>query len=194
MREAISTIKEIAKRAGVSIGTVDRVLPLGNVPILNSAMAHGYSRGTWTAVEGAAIDSSTFAPYCTCAQLTVPALTKWMFVFEEPDEPVIWLAKATPAAWLENGQRISVKNAPTRFGPVSFELSSEIGRGLVKETISLPQDGSAATAKLRIRVPDNRKMKRVRVNGRTWKQFDPALDVITLPPSLKGQVALEVTY
>ena len=159
-----------------------------------SIMAHGYSRGTWTAVEGANIDGTVRGPYCTCAQLTIPAMTKWMLVFEDPNEPILWLSKATPRAWLENGEKISVKGAPTRFGKVEYELRSEIGKGKVYGTISLPQDSIKATIKIRIRVPGNKRMKRVKVNGKKWKEFDPEQEVIILPPSIKGQVTLEVAY
>ncbi len=159
-----------------------------------SVMAHGYSRGTWTSVEGASIDGTARGPYCTMSQLTIPVLTKWMLVFEDPNEPVLWLAKVTPQPWLENGKKISVEGAPTRFGTVGYELRSEIGKGKVYGTISLPQDGIKATVKIRIRVPGNKRMKRIKVNGKKWKEFDPEQEVIILPPSIKGQVNLEITY
>jgi len=157
-------------------------------------MAHLHSRGTWTGVESANTDGSKGAPYCSTTQLTIPSLTKWMLVFEDPNEPVLWLAKATPAAWLEDGLKISVKGAPTRYGEIAYELRSEIGRGRVRGTIGLPQDGIDAVTKIRIRVPVGRKMRKVTVNGRTWKGFDPLQDIVVLPAGLKGPVALEVTY
>jgi len=159
-----------------------------------SNMAHVYSRGTWTAVENGLPNGTKRSPYCSPAELIIPALTKWMLVFDDPNEPVLWLAKATPSAWLENGQKISVKGAPSRYGKVEYELRSEIARGRVLGAVSLPSDCANATAKVRIRVPDDKKMKRVAVNGKAWKEFDPALDLITLPKGLTGQVVLEVSY
>jgi hypothetical protein len=158
-----------------------------------SVMAHGYSRGTWTSVESAAIDMSRYAPYCTCSQLTIPALTKWMLVFEDPNEPVLWLAKAAPRRWLDDGQKIAVEGAPTRFGTVGYVLTSEIGRGRISGSLDLPA-GAEATVKVRIRVPGNRTMKSVRLNGRPWSDFDPALEIVTLGPSVSGRVELEVNY
>jgi len=38
---------------------------------------------------------------------------RMMLVMEEGD--VLWLARATPRAWLEQGKRIAVRNAPTHF-------------------------------------------------------------------------------
>jgi hypothetical protein len=159
-----------------------------------SIMAHGYSRGTWTSVESASPDMSRYAPYCTPAQLTIPVLTKWMLVFEDPNEPVLWLAKATPQAWLENGRKIAIAGAPTRFGTVAYELRSEINKGKVYGTINMPQGTARPSVKVRIRVPDNKKIKSVRINGKPWKDFDSAQDVVIIGPSFTGQVSLEVTY
>jgi len=159
-----------------------------------SIMAHGYSRGTWTSVESAALDMSTYAPYCTPSQLLIPVLTRWMLVFEDPDEPVLWLAKATPREWLEDGKRISVSGAPTRFGMVGYELRSEMGTGKVSGSVSLPPGPSGPTVNIRIRVPGEPRMQKVLLNGEPWSDFDSALDIVVLPPALRGRVAIEVSY
>jgi hypothetical protein len=158
-----------------------------------SILAHGYSPGTWMSVESAALDMSRFAPYCTCSELTIPVLTKWMLVFEDPNEPVLWLAKATPQGWLENGRKISVTGAPTRFGTVGYELRSEIAKGKIFGTVTLPAGAIQPIIKVRVRVPENKKIKSVLVNGQPWKDFDSAQDVVVLGSSLKGQVKLEVS-
>ena len=41
-----------------------------------------------------------------------------MLVTEEGD--TLWLARATPRAWLEQGKKIAVKNAPTDFGTLGL--------------------------------------------------------------------------
>ena len=38
----------------------------------------------------------------------------------------LWLALATPRAWLEQGKKISVKSAPTHFGSVDYEIVSDV--------------------------------------------------------------------
>jgi len=157
-------------------------------------MAHLYSRGTWTAVEVASVDGTPLSTFCTPAQLTIPALTKWMLVFEDPNEPVLWLGKAIPRTWLENGLNITVKGAPTRFGKIDYELRSEIGTGKVRGTLALPPDGLNAALKLRVRVPAEKKMKKVKVNGRSWKDFDPEQEVVSLPSTLRGAVSIEISY
>jgi hypothetical protein len=52
-----------------------------------------------------------------------------MLVMEEGDS--LWLARATPRAWLEQGRKISVKNAPTHFGMVSYEIVSDTEKGKI---------------------------------------------------------------
>lgn len=156
-------------------------------------MAHVYSRGTWTAVESAKMDGTMGGPYATPSQLTVPVFTKWMLVFEEPETPVLWLAKATPRDWLEQGQKIAVTGAPTRFGTVGYELRSDIRQGRISAVVNLPPE-YAATIKLRLRAPGDRKIRAVRLNGAAWSNFDAGQEVVVIPPGQKGQIKLEVAY
>jgi hypothetical protein len=156
--------------------------------------AHLYSRGTWTSVEGATIDGTLRGPYCTPTQLTIPALTKWMLVFEEPDDPVIWLARAAPRAWLEDGKKIKVTGAPTRFGTIGFEIRSELKRGKILGEVDLSTEGLGAQIVLRLRAPGGQGMRTVRINDQAWKDFNPDRETITLPAHLKGRVAFEVVY
>jgi hypothetical protein len=157
-------------------------------------MAHLYSRGTWTAVEVASVDGTPLSTFCTPAQLTIPAMTKWMLVFEDPNEPVLWLAKGTPRAWLEDGRKIAVKGAPTKYGKIDYELRSEIRKGRVRGTLDLPPEGLGAALKIRLRVPDAKRMRKVLVNGKAWKAYDREQETVTLPPAFKGPVSIEVAY
>jgi len=103
--------------------------------------AHLHTRGTWTAVECADMDRDRAQhwPYCAPAQMTIPLLTKWMLLFEDPLADIVTLAKGTPRAWLESGKRIGVTGAPTRFGPVSYSIISDLAHGAVRADVSLPQ-------------------------------------------------------
>ncbi|MGD0898266.1 MAG: hypothetical protein ABR915_10560, partial [Thermoguttaceae bacterium] len=46
----------------------------------------------------------------------------------------LWLARATPRAWLEQGKKISVKNGPTHFGPVDYTILSDVDNGKITAT------------------------------------------------------------
>jgi len=155
--------------------------------------AHIYSRGHWTAVEGAKIDGTLGGPYCSPSEVSIPTFTKWMLVFENPDEPVVWLAKATPRVWLEQGKTIRVADAPTRFGNVGYELHSDIDQGMVSAVLRLPEGYRAAT-KLRLRVPGGKALRSVRLNGASWTDFSPQLEVVNLPPGRQGKISVEASY
>lgn len=156
-------------------------------------MTHIYSPGTWTSVESSKIDGTLGGPYCTPAQVTIPTLTKWMLVFEEPDDSVVWLARATPRTWLEQGKKIAVTAAPTRFGKISYELRSNVEKEKVSAVIHTPDD-SVATIKLRCRTPGGKKMRGVTINGEKWTDFSPEQEVVVIPPRFKGEIAVEISY
>ena len=59
-----------------------------------------------------------------------------MLVME--DGRSLWLARATPRVWLAQGKKISVKNAPTYFGPLAYEIVSDADNGKISATIEVP--------------------------------------------------------
>ena len=156
-------------------------------------MAHIYTRGTWTATEyGNADRSKPSSSYCAPAQVTVPALTKWMLVFEDPFSQILWLAKGAPRHWLADGKYISVKGAPTRWGPISYTVTSSFESINVK--IDFPDEGFDAVIHLRLRAPAGQRMREVRFNGKTWTDFNPEDETVILPNGLKGGNAVDVLY
>jgi hypothetical protein len=62
----------------------------------------------------------------------------------------LWLAKATPRHWLEQGKTISVKNAPTVFGPVAYEIVSDADHGKITATVEMPSRRPSATLDRRL--------------------------------------------
>ncbi len=163
--------------------------------LLYSLMAHQYTRGTWTAPETRSFDPNHYtAPYCSPAQMTVPLLTRWMLLFEEPESDVLWLARGTPRAWLEDGQTIAVSNAPTRWGRVSFSLRSHLGNGKIDATLDLPARPPEALVKLRLRVPAGHRIRSAQMNGKPWDQFDASEETVTLPSRTQRRVDLTLNY
>ena len=70
------------------------------------------------------------------------AQTRTMLVMERGDE--LWLAPLVTDQWLKPGMRISVHNAPTRFGPVGYTITSAVDRGWIDATIDPPGVARAA--------------------------------------------------
>lgn len=161
--------------------------------LLYSIMAHQYTRGTWTAPETRPVFNNTpAAPYCTPAQLIVPLLTKWILVFDDPLSNTVWFGKAMPERWLEEGQKVAIAAAPTRFGRVAFSITSHLAEGTVDVKLQLPADFKA-TAAIRLRAPGGKKLTAVAVNGKAWKRFTPD-GTITLPPHFASRISVTAGY
>ena len=162
---------------------------------LYSLSAHQYTRGTWTAPETRRLDPvTTAAPYCSPAQLTVPLLVRWMLAFEDPNAEMLWLCKATPRDWLKNGATIEASAVPTRWGQVGFVIDSRVAEGRIEATVDLPASAPPHATILRLRVPEQKAIAAVRIDGKPWTDFDRASETITLPANASGHVSLTVTY
>ena len=162
--------------------------------MMYSNMAHQYTRGTWTAPEtrNVLIDRPA-APYCTPAQLVVSLMTRWLVVFEDPQSETLWLGKATPRKWLEDGKKMSISQAPTRWGRVGYSIESHLSQGNIVANVDLPATFTATT-KLRLRAAGDAKMKSVTLNGKPWTQFDAGEESITIPAGTTGKIHLVAQY
>jgi hypothetical protein len=126
-----------------------------------------------------------------------------MLVMEMDD--TLWLARATPRVWLEQGKKISVKNSPTYFGTVTYEIVSDVDNGKISATVEMPtrppapdQTGGRAgkapkEVVLRFRHPKSAPLKGVTVNGKPWTSYDKDKETITLK-DLTGTVAVTAQY
>jgi len=109
------------------------------------------------------------------------------------DGESLWLARATPRAWLEPGKRIAVRNAPTYFGTAAYEITSDLDRGTITATIAIPSRKPPRTVLLRLRPPHPKPIQSVTVNGQPWDEFDPVKEVVRLP-NLRGTARVEAVY
>jgi hypothetical protein len=105
----------------------------------------------------------------------------------------LWLAQAAPRDWFKQGEKFSVKDVPTEFGPVSYEIVSEADQGKIAATVAIPSRNPPKTVVLRFRHPKTLPMKSVKVNGEAWKDFDAAQETIRLH-DFRGDVKVEATY
>ena len=107
-----------------------------------------------------------------------------MLVFEEGD--TLKLAMGVPGEWMTDGKTVRIARAATFFGPMDMKITSHAAQGFVTASLSLPARNPAAHTLLRLRHPDGKKMRKVTVNGKPWKQFSPAKNLITLPADVKS--------
>ena len=109
------------------------------------------------------------------------------------DGQSLWVARATPRAWLEHGKRLTVKNAPTYFGSLAYEIVSDVDNGKIRATIEIPGRNPPRSVILRFRHPRALPIRSVTVNGHPWTRFDRDREVIELV-GLTGRAAVSVSY
>jgi hypothetical protein len=118
-----------------------------------------------------------------------------MLVMEDRPGGALWLARAAPRAWLEQGKRISVRNAPTYFGTVGYEIVSDTDNGKITATIDMPTRNPPSAVVLRLRHPKALPIKSVTVDGHVWKDFDAKSETIRIMPDPIGTtVKVEASY
>jgi len=110
------------------------------------------------------------------------------------DGGTLWVARATPRTWLEQGKKISVKNAPTHFGTLGYEIVSDVDNGKINATVEMPARKAPKEVVLRFRHPKTAPIKAVTVNGKPWTEFNKDKETITLPQGLTGTVAVTAQY
>jgi hypothetical protein len=101
------------------------------------------------------------------------------------------LAFATPRSWLRPGRQINVSDAPTSFGALSYTLAAT--DGLVQGSLDVPRSTALRTLKLRLRLPAAKRLKSVRVDGSTYRRFDPASGTIDLS-GRTGSISVDARY
>lgn len=114
-----------------------------------------------------------------------------MLVMEEGEN--LWLARATPRVWLEQGKKIAVRNAPTHFGTLAYEIVSDVDHGKITASVEVPSRKPPQSVVLRFRHPNAAPIKSVTVNGKKWKVFNKDKEVIELK-GLNGKVVVTASY
>jgi len=104
--------------------------------------------------------------------------TRLMYVMERGDE--LWLAPFVTNNWMKNGMEVLVKNAPTRFGEVSYSIKSHVSQGFIEAKVELTERSKPGEVVLRIRHPEGKLMQSATVNGKLWKDFDAKREIVRL--------------
>lgn len=171
-------------------------LHLDDVPLFLRALCNGYASNInpnngYTFQEHAHTFWYQGPPDKTFEEAAFLERFRNLLVMEEGQ--TLWLARAIPRAWLEQGKTVSVKDAPTHFGAVDYEIASDVANGRITAIIAMPGRNPAKEVWLRLRHPGSATIRRVAVNGRPWPDFDPAKEVVQLQ-DLKGRVTVDVQY
>ncbi|HEY1463134.1 MAG TPA: Tat pathway signal protein [Terriglobales bacterium] len=152
----------------ISYGYAQMLLRLDRIQeyllFLYSHRYHDHTRGSWIAGEVSGIDGD-HALFCIPAQLTIPLLVRWMLVLEDSDDDKLYFAKGIPRDWLASEKEIKIEQAPTRFGRVSLRMKAAANK--VTANVELAQAGSPKEIQVKLRLPDQAKLSRVTVNGKS---------------------------
>ena len=116
-----------------------------------------------------------------------------MLVRERDDDALV-VAQATPRAWLRDGQRIDIENAPTYYGDLTATIESRAASGEIRADIRMPSAGRPKTLLVRFRHPEGKRMQTVTVNGRPWTDVQPDGDWVRIPSPDAGRYEITVRY
>lgn len=103
------------------------------------------------------------------------------------------LGFSTPRGWLENGKKIQINNAPSLFGPISYTITSNIEQNQVMADLDIPSTKPIGNLQLRLRVPANKQLIGVNVNGQPYNKFNASTETIDLI-GLTGNLIIVADY
>jgi hypothetical protein len=149
--------------------------------------------------------------YAAPGELTVPIYLRWALLFEDPEERTLWLFKALPREWLNDGEEVAIAGAPTRFGNLSLSLQSHLAICTVDANVSLPTAWSSdpselppggVVLRLRAPAPHTGKLQGVTVGGVAWPaaQIDAAAETVSFttkdftPTTIAGMETIVATF
>ena len=113
-----------------------------------------------------------------------------MLVQEKGDE--LLLLYGIPRKWLEEGEKIEVKNLPTYFGNISFSVLSEIENNQILMTLHPPDRNPPKKISIRFRHPLEKEVRGVWVDGREWKVFEK--DVVRIDSIISETMELRICF
>ena len=102
------------------------------------------------------------------------------------------LLYGAPRQWFKKGETISVQNAPTHFGNVSYTVTHRTD-GVIEAKVSFPKTSDCKRAQLRLRHPEGKTLASVRVNGKVHKEFDAKEELVFIEKPI-GDYTVEATF
>ncbi len=122
----------------------------------------------------------------TCSSAVGALLVRHMVVTEETRGAAeytgsLLILYGAPRRWYEPGNRITVENAVTHYGVISFEVETAADRQCIRAKVTLHPRAACTSVKIRLRHPDGRPMRSVSVNGAPLQTFEAADELVEAP-------------
>jgi hypothetical protein len=115
-------------------------------------------------------------------------------LINELGNDTLMIGQAIPRKWFEIGKQIQVKNAPSYFGEVSFEIDGESSSGEIVATMELALRTKPSSLLVRFRHPNKKPIRSVNVNGKVWKNFDVAREQVIIPDPIENTYVIKAVY
>jgi hypothetical protein len=122
--------------------------------------------------------------------LAVVRFLRDCLVMERSDSLHIGLA--TARSWLRQGAITGIREAPTHFGNVSYQIQSDVDKGVIRAEIVPPVREPWKEIVLHLRHPQSKKMRQVKVNG-TPHSFESQNELVRLAPA-RETIYVEAFY
>jgi len=119
---------------------------------------------------------------------------KWlvyMFVYEVGD--LLHFGRALPREWLTDGNEIWARDVVAHCGRVSVTYRSHLTEDRITAELKLDLRHEPPKMLVRFRHPEKKPIKRVTINRRAHKAFDPATGDVDLS-GMKGDVSIVASY
>lgn len=117
--------------------------------------------------------------------------SRLMFVQERGEE--LWLAPFVTNNWLHDGMRVAVRQAPTRFGPVAYAITSRVAEGYIAATIEPPTRTMPKIVVIRLRHPEGKAIQSAVVTGAKEYAIDAAAECLRIVPA-GGAIVVRADY
>lgn len=156
-----------------------------------SYMASAFSHSALEPVEHRSTHPQYFGPPSTDGAWF--ELYRNMLVHERDDDSLL-LAGFTPRRWLDDGKRVEVRQAPTRFGFLSMTMLNKSGGTQLEAEVEMPERARPSALLVRFRHPAGSKMRSVTVNGQAWNDFDGAKEWVRVPDPGAKKYSIVVHY
>ncbi|MEO8427150.1 MAG: hypothetical protein ABI651_08570 [Verrucomicrobiota bacterium] len=115
-------------------------------------------------------------------------------LIHEGDDDTLFIAQATPRAWLKDGNRIQIERAPSYYGPLSLTVDSQAATGKVTAVLEIDGAFRPETLLLRLRHPDSKPIKSVKIEGMNWPDFDAAKEWVRIKQPKERRYRFVVSY
>uniref|UniRef100_UPI003217418B hypothetical protein n=1 Tax=uncultured Draconibacterium sp. TaxID=1573823 RepID=UPI003217418B len=131
------------------------------------------------------------------AHATIPvcSLTRNLYVFDDPDQEAIWIARGIPTHWYEKDKTLTFKGLTSKFGKIDYESKYDPTKKQMTIEILLEKNRNIPLVYIGIRAPGGLKPVSVKfaTDNRVEYNLDSLDNLLTIR-DISGEIKFSVTY